>query len=169
MGGEWREIQLRESLEEDEEEEEEGLHRPIVSPSTHKGRRRRGIISLVCQELWPPVEGESEQAGWTNNCSGCSCHCNRQVLVPTGVRRDRGWTGTRRCCPRAEWRRHCHRGQSVVSLLGGTGTGSDGCVNSEHPEDKQTHNSISLILEEKVKVPQLLLQKLTEPHRTNIP
>lgn len=24
-----------------------GLHRPIVSPSTHKGRRRQGIISLI--------------------------------------------------------------------------------------------------------------------------
>lgn len=37
--------------------------RPIVSPSTHKGRRRQGIISLICQELWLPAEGESEQEG----------------------------------------------------------------------------------------------------------
>lgn len=39
------------------------LYRPIVSPSTHKGRRRQGIIRLVWQELWLPPEGESEQAG----------------------------------------------------------------------------------------------------------
>lgn len=39
------------------------LYRPIVSPSTYKGRRRQGIIRLVWQELWLPPEGESEQAG----------------------------------------------------------------------------------------------------------
>lgn len=33
----------------------EGLNRPIVSPSTHKGRRRQRIIRLICQELWLPT------------------------------------------------------------------------------------------------------------------
>lgn len=65
-------------------EERGGLHRPIVSPSTHKGRRRRGIIRLVWQELWLPAQrrvGSGSHAGGTNGGSGCSCHGNRLALM----------------------------------------------------------------------------------------
>lgn len=67
----------------------EGLHRPIVSPSTHKGRRRQGIISLVCQELWLPAEGQSES---TNNCTGWSCQGKWRVLMAEESRRHPEWT-----------------------------------------------------------------------------
>lgn len=71
----WGWLQLRQT----EGGEEEGLHRPIVSPSTHKGRRRR-------RDHKPRLAGVMAARG-TSDASGCSCHGNQQTLMSAGVRK----------------------------------------------------------------------------------